>query len=532
MPDDSNFRRRSVLRAIGGVSAVSLGVGTASARCKESTDAARLETLVPVPVDVTSTGRGYTITDATTITVEDATAEGVAEYLAEFLRAPTGYDLPIKTHQGRGGRDTISLQLSEPSSGDHEQGYRLRSNPSGLTIRANEPAGLFAGVQTLRQLLPPAIEHDTEQSTEWTVPGGHIRDYPRFDYRGAHLDVARHFFDVETVKQFIDYLAQYKVNHLHLHLTDDQGWRIEIDSWPNLTDEGADSEVGGGPSGYYTKEEYAELIEYAQRRYVTIIPEIDLPGHTGAALESYAELNCDGTKREEDTGTNVGDTTLCIDKDVTYEFVDDVIREVAEMTPGPYIHIGGDEAHVVSDSEYNTFMDRVVPIVQKYGKRPIGWHQILDAEPPSETIAQYWYTGHDAPDVAEAAQNGHDLIASPASHAYMDMKYNEDTELGLDWAGLTSVKDAYDWDPGSFLNGVDESAIMGPETALWSETLETLEDIEFMFFPHFPPVAELGWSPAAKTDEWDEFEHRLAAQASRWEIQGVNYYQTPQVPWP
>lgn len=486
---------------------------------------------MPVPVEAESTGAGYSITENTVIHIDSESAAGVAEYLAGLLCSPTGYNLPVVEKPPQGSEDSISLRLDGDPAEVGDQGYRLQANPSGVQILANESAGLFAGVQTLRQLLPPAIEGDTEQATDWEVPGGRVRDYPRFDYRGAHLDVARHFFDVDEVKQYIDYLAQYKVNHLHLHLTDDQGWRIEIKSWPKLTEIGASTEVGGGPSGYYTQDEYRELVEYAQDRFITIVPEIDMPGHTNAALASYAELNCDGEREELYTGTDVGFSSLCVDKEITYEFIDDVIREVAELTPGPYIHIGGDEAQQTSDEDYDDFMDRAVSIVQNHGKRPVGWHQILNADPSTETIAQYWDPEREAPEVAEAAQEGHRIISSPASHAYLDMKYTEDTELGLDWAGLTSVQDSYDWDPGSFIEDVDESAIMGPETALWSETLETLNDIEFMLFPRLPAVAELGWSPAAKTN-WEQFQQRLAAQGPRWDIQNINYYQSPQVPWP
>ena len=487
--------------------------------------------VVPVPVETKSTGAGYTVTEDTAIEARDEAAAGVAEYLAGLLRPPTGYELPIVDGPSRGPGGGISLRLDGALSDIGEQGYRMQVNPSGVKIRANEPAGLFAGVQTLRQLLPRAVENEMEQSVKWIISGGHVRDYPRFDYRGAHLDVARHFFGVDTVKQYIDYLAQYKVNHLHLHLTDDQGWRIEIESWPNLTDEGADSEVGGTDGGYYTKEEYSELVEYAQDRFVTVIPEIDMPGHTGAALESYAELNCDGEKRPEDTGVNVGDTSLCINKEVTYEFVDDVIREVAEMTPGPYLHIGGDEAHTLTAEEYDYFMDQVVPMITKNGKRPIGWHQILGADPTEETIAQFWGTSSDAPKVAAAAEEGHELIMSPASRAYLDMNYNDQDGVGQDWAGNTSVRDSYTWNPGSFINGVDESSIMGPETALWTEFVETVDDIEYMTFPRLPAIAELGWSPDEKTD-WTEFRQRLAAQGPRWDVQDINYYQSTQVPWP
>jgi hexosaminidase len=530
MPQVGKPNRRTVLKSLAGFGALSIGVGNAAATSGAG-GRTHMSDVVPVPVETKSTGAGYTVTEDTAIEARDEAAAGVAEYLAGFLRPPTGYELPIVDGPSRGPGGGISLRLDGALSDIGKQGYRMQVNPSGVKIRANEPAGLFAGVQTLRQLLPQAVENEMEQSVEWTVPGGHVRDYPRFDYRGAHLDVARHFFGVDTVKQYIDYLAQYKVNHLHLHLTDDQGWRIEIESWPNLTDEGADSEVGGTAGGYYTKEEYSELVEYAQDRFVTVIPEIDMPGHTGAALESYAELNCDGEKRPEDTGVNVGDTSLCIDKEVTYEFVNDVIREVAEMTPGPYLHIGGDEAHTLTAEEYDYFMDQAVPMVIKNGKRPIGWQQILGADPAEETIAQFWGTSSDAPEVAAAAEEGHELIMSPASRAYLDMNYNDQDGVGQDWAGNTSVKDSYTWNPGSFINGVDESSILGPETALWTELVETVDDIEYMTFPRLPAIAELGWSPDEKTD-WTEFRQRLAAQGPRWDVQDINYYQSAQVPWP
>ncbi|RKD86296.1 beta-N-acetylhexosaminidase [Halopiger aswanensis] len=530
MSDDDMGRRRA-LQTIGGIGTLSFGIGSAAAQGSESSDTRRVENIVPVPVETEVTGAGYEITDETAIYVGDTSATGVGKYLADFLRTPTGYELPIVEQPPRGAAGGISLRLTGASDEVGEEGYRLQVNPSGVTIRANAPAGLFAGVQTLRQLLPPAVEADSARAADWTVPGVQIRDYPRFAHRGAHLDVARHFFEVDDVKQYIDYLAQYKANHLHLHLTDDQGWRIEIESWPKLTEIGGSTEVGGGEGGFYTQDEYREIVEYAQERFVTVVPEVDMPGHTNAALASYAELNCDGEREDLYTGTQVGFSSLCIDKEITYEFVDDVIREVAELTPGPYIHIGGDEAHVITDEEYNYFMERAIDIVRDHGKRPLGWHQILGPDPDADVIPQYWYPGNEAPEVAEAAQKGNEIIASPASHAYLDMKYHEDTELGLDWAGLTSVKEAYDWDPGTFIEGVDESSIMGPETALWSETLETLDDIEFMLFPRFPAIAELGWSPDTKTDDWESFRERLATQGPRWDIQDINYYESSQLPW-
>lgn len=553
MPDDTNsgsLDRRSVLKSITAAGTLPIGLGKVAAQpeCEAYDEAnrvqeSRLPDIVPRPVEVGPPTRpagvgpsasSKTLEDNSEIIIDSDEARGVAEYLGNLLRPPTGYRFPI-IRRRNAGNDTegIALLLSGAPDEVGDEGYSLDVTSEEVEIRAHKPAGLFNGVQTLRQLLPAKVESDTEQSGPWTVSVRRITDYPRFSYRGSHLDVARHFFDVDVVKQYIDYLAQYKINHLHLHLTDDQGWRIEIDGWPNLTDEGADSEVGGGPGGYYTKEEYTEIVQYAQDRFITVIPEIDMPGHTGAALESYAELNCDGTKREEDTGTNVGDTALCVDKEITYEFIEDVISQVAEITPGPYIHLGGDEARTLSAEEYDCFMDRAVPMVIENGKRPTGWHQIFEADPPTQTIAQYWSPSRINPDVVAKTQEGQEIISSPASRAYLDMDYNDEDGTGQDWAGYTSVKYSYDWDPGRFLIGASESSVMGPEAALWTEYIETLDDIEYMTFPRLPAIAELGWTPQEKTTkQWCEFRHRLAAQGPRWDVQNINYYRSAMVPWP
>ncbi|MDR3083055.1 MAG: beta-N-acetylhexosaminidase, partial [Streptomyces sp.] len=415
------------------------------------------------------------------------------------------------------------------------EGYRLDSGAQGVTITAHKPAGLFHGVQTLRQLLPATIEKKTVQPGPWLVAGGTIKDSPRYAYRGAMLDVSRHFFTVEQVKRYIDQLALYKINTLHLHLSDDQGWRIAIDSWPRLATYGGSTQVGGGKGGYYTKADYQEIIRYAASRHQEVVPEIDMPGHTNAALASYAELNCDGIAPPLYTGINVGFSSLCVPKQVTYDFVDDVIRELAAITPGRYIHIGGDEAHSTSHEDYVAFMDRVQPVVAKYGKTVIGWHQLTGAHPVKGALAQYWgldNTGAaEKAQVAKAAQNGTGLILSPADRVYLDMKYNKDTKLGLDWAGLVEVQRSYDWDPDTYLPGAPTSAIRGVEAPMWSETLVTSDDIDFMAFPRLPGAAELGWSPAA-THDWDTYKVRLAAQGPRWDAMGIGYYPSTQVPWP
>ncbi|MFF1730448.1 beta-N-acetylhexosaminidase [Streptomyces sp. NPDC058247] len=519
-----------LLVAAAGVSAV----GAAPSPGAGSAAATPLGQVVPAPASVAAGGPAYEITSKTRIRVEKDSKEAqrVAGYLADVLRPSTGYRLPVT---GQGGRDGIRLELSGGAKDLGDEGYRLVSGRGSVTITAHKAAGLFHGVQTLRQQLPAKVENSSRQAGPWLVAGGTIEDSPRYGYRGAMLDVSRHFFGVDKVKRYIDELALYKINKLHLHLSDDQGWRIAIDSWPKLATYGGSTQVGGGQGGYYTKAQYKEIVQYASSRYLEVIPEIDMPGHTNAALASYAELNCDGVAPPLYTGTDVGFSSLCVNKDRTYDFVDDVIREIAAITPGKYLHIGGDEAHSTSHEDYVTFMNKVQPIVAKYGKTVMGWHQLTGATPAKGALAQYWGTdGTSAAEkaqVANAAKNGTGLVISPADRTYLDMKYNKDTPLGLAWAGYVEVQRSYDWDPGTYLPGAPSSAVKGVEGPMWSETLSTSAHIEYMAFPRLPGVAELGWSPAA-THDWNTYKVRLAAQAPRWDALGIGYYKSTQVPWP
>ncbi|MGW6687726.1 beta-N-acetylhexosaminidase [Streptomyces sp. NPDC054961] len=493
---------------------------------------AAYDRLLPAPVSARAEGPGYAFGPGTVIRTGGTGNEEirrVGELLAEQLRGPSGLPLPVV--DGAGG-DGIRLRLDGEAGGAGgaggagEEGYRLESRPDGVTLTARTPAGLFHAGQTLRQLLPV--------SGPGEVPGGTVTDAPRFAYRGAMLDVARHFFPVEQVKRYVDQLAQYKVNILHLHLTDDQGWRLAVDSWPRLAEYGGTGEVGGGPGGYWTKDQYRDLVAYAAERFVEVVPEIDMPGHVNAALASYAELNCDGKAPERYTGIKVGFSSLCVDKERTYEFVDQVLGEVAELTPGRYLHIGGDEAAATPPERYAAFMDRAQRVVGGHGKKVIAWHQLATARPAPGAVLHYW--GRDAtaaPEkaaVAAAAKAGNPLILSPADRLYLDMKYDRTTKPGLAWAGYVPVRKAYDWDPGAYLDGVPESAVLGVEAPLWTETVATRQDLEYMAFPRVLGLAELGWSPAAARD-WAAYRLRLAAQGPRLESQGVNYHRAPDVPW-
>lgn len=505
---------------------VALAAGTTPAALASPPDSP-WNNVIPAPRTARADpGSTFELSPRTAIHAAGAAAE-VGEYLAGILRPATGFPLPVGHGRARSG--DIALELDD-SDGLGPAGYRLRIDDEAVRVRAKTPEGLFNGVQTLRQLLPAAVESRTPKPGPWTVPGGEIVDEPRFAHRAAMLDVARHFFGVEQVKRYIDQIALYKINYLHLHLTDDQGWRIQINSWPRLATYGGSTGVGGGPGGYYTQQDYREIVRYAASRHITVVPEIDLPGHTNAALASYAELNCDGVAPPLYTGIDVGFSSLCVDKDVTYRFVEDVIREVAALTPGPYLHIGGDEAKSTPEQDYTAFLNKVLPLVAEYGKTAVGWHDYAKAGTRGGAVVQYWGTETSEPLVNDAVARGNRVLLSPANKSYLDMKYDENTPLGLKWAGYVEVADAYDWDPGTHLRGVPADAVLGVEAPLWTETLRSSADIEYMAFPRLPAIAELGWSRPEHHD-WASFRSRLAVHGDRLAAMGVHFYRSPQIPW-
>ncbi len=490
-----------------------------------------MNNLIPLPVSVIPTGGQFVLTANTHIDVEPANAELIAigQYLAGKLSPATGYKMRVAATVG--APTSGNMYLTTRGDADlGEEGYELTITPELLTLAAYRPAGLFRGLQTIRQLLPPAIGCSTHQPGPWQIDTAVIRDYPRFAWRGVMLDVARHFFRLDVVKRYLDLAAYCKLNRFHIHLSDDQGWRLMINAWPKLATYGGSTEVGNGRGGYYSQADYADLVAYAKSRYVTIVPEIDMPGHTHAALASYAELDCDGKAPPLYTGTEVGFSSLCIGKDITYTFVQDVIRELATLTPAPYIHMGGDEAKATASADYKHFVKRLEALVQSAGKRMIGWEEIAQIDLDPSSIVQFWDRGAGRAAIQEAVRRGTQVIMSPAPKAYLDMKYDVPTRLGLEWAGCISVEQAYNWDPATYLDDVPESHIMGLEALLWSETLQSIGDIEWMAFPRLLGHAEIGWSPAARR-HWDEYRVRLGAHGPRLAAMGVNFYRAPQVAW-
>ena len=409
----------------------------------------------------------------------------------------------------------LAFGINEGLAGE---AYRITFTDGSIQLEAATREGMLQAAKTLGQV----IHFSGGAEGEVFVSGGTIDDAPRFAYRGFMLDVARHFFDVDQVKAVIDRIAPYKINYLHLHLSDDQGWRIEIKSWPKLTEIGGRSEVGGTPGGFYTQEQFADIVAYADQRGITVVPEIDMPGHTNAALSAYPILNADGKARDPYTGTRVGFSTLDTDQDSVYIFIDDVVREIGALAPGPYFHLGGDESDATNHEDYVRFVNRAQEIIQDNGKQPVGWDEIATASLSEDAVVQLW----NHPDYAlEAKRNGNGVIMSPARRMYLDMQYDSTSRIGLHWAAFIEVDSAYQWDPAAVAEGLTDDDILGIESALWGETITNLEDIDYLTFPRLLAHAEVGWTPQERRD-YPGFLRRLRAQQGWLKEQDIATYDT------
>ncbi|MGW0122062.1 family 20 glycosylhydrolase [Streptomyces sp. NPDC003327] len=528
--------------------------------------------VVPQPVSQTNpTGSGFALTAQTTVNVvpsADPDAAGVGTYLASLLAPATGYTLPV-TSTSQPVAQAIVLDPNGPAALGAE-GYTLSSSGTGVTVTAHGAQGLFRGVQTLRQLLPAEIESRTVKPGPWTVAPVQISDSPRYSYRGVMVDVARRFFPVAQLKRYIDQAATYKINTLHLHLTDDQGWRIAIGAIPSLTTVGAGTQSGftGGTSWYYTAAEYQEIVAYAKSRFMTVVPEIDGPGHTSAALASVANLNCDNKAIKPYSGFEVGISLYCLSdaqhvSDVS-SFLTTVIDTVAAMTPGPYVHLGGDETPQATSSQYAAYVSASTSATTARGKTVMGWHQLGQSTIPADSVMQWWGDADDRASIGtsgetedvqfvrNAVRQNARFVMSPSDHAYLDMKYDSTTPYGLSWQGHVPLSKAYGWDPTTSTakpNGtgslVPADRILGVEAALWADRAysgssqlptstsqfpEPYVYAEHMTFPRLPAVAEIGWSPLS-THDYTDFSRRLGTHGPRWTAAGIGYYAAPDVPW-
>jgi hexosaminidase len=455
-----------------------------------------------------------------------------AGFLAGLLRKPTGYPVPVRDLTAGAQPRGILLVLGPPAAAES---YQLAVTTKSVTITAGDRQGLFDGVETLRQLLPVKVERQVREPGPWLVQGGRIADHPRYGYRGALLDVARHFLPVGDVEKYIDAIARYKVNYLHLHLVDDQGWRIEVKGWPELTAIGGSTGVGDIMGGFYTQADYTAIVNYAAARGVTVIPEIEGPAHMQSALASYGRLNCDGQPKDLYTGfTPSPDGVLCLSGAATYDFLDDVIGQLAALTPGPYLHIGGDETQDVPADEVAAYFGKVGGLVAKHGKKAIGWQDVAGSLDPANSLTGFWAAGINDDQVVAAAARGQKVVMAPSDHMYLDMKYTDDYPeypIGNSWAGTSTVADSYDWNPEAQLPGLPAGAIAGVEADLWTETVFGIDQAENLAFPRLLSAAEIGWARPSAHD-WNAYKVRLAAQGPRLRESRVDYYLSPDVPWP
>lgn len=535
--------------------------------CTYAQDAVKVEQLlIPAPVSITQGDGYYKLTPETKIWVDgNKDAERVANFFADKVRKTSGLPLEVSVKKSRMPiQNNIEFAITyDASLGD--EGYKLEVNPNKILVSANKPAGLFYGMQSLYQLLPKEVEGKTvAKNVNWQVPACSVKDVPRFGWRGLMLDVSRHFFTKQEVKDFIDEMVKYKYNIFHWHLTDDEGWRVEIKSLPKLTEIGAWRAPRSGyfgdntPTtkdepktygGFYTQDDIREIVKYAQDRFVNIVPEIDVPGHSMAAIASYPELSC--TPTGPDYSPRVGqqiidwsrglppyalvDNTLCPANEKVYEFLDKVFTEIAQLFPFQYIHIGGDECSknfweqsaAVKDlmkkeklknmeEVQSYFVKRVGKIIESKGKKFIGWNEILEGGLAPGAAVMSWQGMKGG---IEAAKMNHEVVMSPTDFVYIDYMQGDPVIESRVYATLR-LKKAYEFEP--LPDGIDPKFILGGQANLWTEQIYNYRYRQYMTWPRALAVAEAVWSPKNKRN-WSDFSARVEKQLPRFDKAEVKY---------
>ena len=489
--------------------------------------------VIPQPAKVEMLDGTFALTPGLRIGTT-AQTRTIGRYLADMLAVPTGLTVPVKPLAEVKDGPRIILRNDDARKDLGPEGYELTVARDGVTILATQPAGVFYAVQTLRQLLPVEIESGRRvDHIAWTLPYVRIQDAPRFPWRGALLDSSRHFQDKVFIKRFIDLLAMHKINRFHWHLTDDQGWRIQIGKYPKLTEIGAwrKEKDGSKYGGFYTQEDIREIVAYAESRYVLIVPEIEMPGHCKSALAAYPRYSCTGGPFEVRTEWGVEKDVYCPGDDDTFVFIESVLGEVADLFPSPWIHIGGDEVpkdrwkacpkcqarikalHLKDEAELQSwFVKRVEKILAARDRRLIGWDEILEGGLAPNAVVQSW---RGIKGGLAAASAGHDVVMSPTSHCYLDYSYEKIP---------TSL--AYGYEPTAEVPADKVRHVLGLEGNLWGEVMPTTTSVESHAFPRLTALAEVGWS-ATDVRDWNDFQRRLATFLARMDKLGVRYTAPP-----
>jgi hexosaminidase len=526
--------------------------------------AQRPVSIIPIPVSM-ETGNGNFIVNASSVievSSQDADAKRVAGFLNKKLSGVTGFAVPVRTVSSfSNASNSIRFSMSDDKTLGAE-GYKLTVTSSLITISANKAAGLFYGMQTLLQLFPKEIESKTAvKNVSWIVPAITVTDYPRFGWRGLMFDVARHFFGKKDVEDYIDQMARYKYNLLHLHLTDDEGWRIEIKSLPKLTEVGAWNVKKYGyfgtfskPTpdeprnfgGFFTQQDIKDIVQYAKERFINILPEVDVPGHSLAAIASYPELSCSGPagKPEVSSGQSIKDWSkhealvddnLCPANENVYVFLDKVITELAQLFPFEYIHMGGDETfktfwersdavkalmqreNLKTMQEVQSYFEkRVEKIVESKGKKFMGWDEILEGGLAPNAAVMSWQGMEGG---IKAAKMQHDVVMSPTTFAYIDYMQGDPVMEPRIYATLRLNK-AYQFEPVP--DGVDPKYIKGGQANLWTEQVYTMRHAEYMTWPRAFAISETLWSPKEKKN-WNDFTNRVEEHFKRFDEAEIKY---------
>ena len=513
--------------------------------------------IVPKPIQITPADGAFELRPSTRILVSEDTRD-IGKFLQKLVQGATGYALAVtETPEGRQEPDTILLTTVNAESSMGDEGYELTVTPGTVVARAPHPAGIFYGVQTFRQLLPAEIESRTRVAgIPWAASAVTIKDQPRFPWRGMMLDVGRHMFPLAFIKRYIDLMALHKMNVFHWHLTDDQGWRIEIKKYPELTETGAwraasplpgemEEPDGKRYGGYYTQKQIKEIVAYAASRFIKVVPEIEMPGHAVAALASYPELGCTGGPYAVRTKWGIEKDIFCAGNDQVFAFLEDVLSEVLELFPGEFIHIGGDEcpkeswkscpkcqatikSHGLKDEEslQSYFIQRIEKYLNAKGRRMIGWDEILEGGLAPNATVMSWRGMEGG---LAAVQQDHDVIMSPTSHCYFDYPQSKGPDKKLpNWMGYLPLEEVYDFEPvPASLSPAEVAHVLGAQGNLWTEFVPTPRRAEFMVYPRASALAEVAWSAAGSRD-FQDFSIRLGKLLPRLEKLDVNFWKPGQ----
>ena len=512
--------------------------------------------IIPRPVQLEKTTGSFSISKATTIMVENPDLESlrVARMFADRIQTAGGMSLKVvETKKYVAHKDVILFTTTGSDATLGKEGYQLSVSRDNVKIMAPTAAGLFYGMQTVFQMLPAQIEGNvTSLAVKWQLPGVEITDKPRFGWRGMHLDVARHFVPVEFVKKYIDNLAMHKLNTFHWHLTDDQGWRIEIKKYPKLTEVGAwrkETLIGHNRDkphkfdgirhgGIYTQEQAREIVQYAKERFITVVPEIEMPGHAKAAIASYPELGVTGKSVEVGTHWGVFPDIFNVEES-TFSFLEDVLTEVIDIFPSEYIHIGGDEAikdqwkasdriqqrikelGLKDEHELQSyFITRMEKFVNSKGRKMIGWDEILEGGLAPNATVMSWQGEEGG---IAAAQANHDVIMTPIQSLYFWWYQGDKKTEPLAAGRFISLEKVYRYDPvPSVLTPEQGKHILGAQACAWAEYMESPAKVEYMVFPRISALAEIVWSPK-EGKNWNDFKSRMAKQFKRYDQRKINY---------